>query len=460
VTGHDDTPTAAHEQRSTIHILAHVPEHAPREDDPHYHLFMQAKARIKRQGLWKCALNDDLCGGQLELHHSHVEFSQVNAVDPAKLEQAFGLHFENDEAFQQWVEGPGNLEVLCLPGDELVRMADGSLAAIKDVSVGDFVLGHDCQAHAVVSVAVSDFIGDLVVIDGRRMTGNHPVLTERGWVPAASVRSGDLACYVTPADEAGIAGNLGMLDAHVLSMGGIQAQVLGPIVVSNVVDVVDGLKASERASDYAFHDETVFHDEASFARRPVYDSDVARGLDVSQRTFPPPGIRQRVESGQATRVRAELLEPDDKLPGLGEHRDSTVAACRRDVVGTSAPPTFTAALSTACRVPLGEIRRHTVVIAADSTLLNREREAAAFVRRWRAVNHVEHLPFIGQVYDIEVSDSNSFIATDLVVHNCVNHHRTHYGVHVLPSALWEAVRWHRAGQPAPAEFVAAKDVPK
>lgn len=56
--------TAAHDQRSTIHIVQHVAEHAPREGDPHYHLFERAKARIKRQGLWKCAIDDDLCGGQ------------------------------------------------------------------------------------------------------------------------------------------------------------------------------------------------------------------------------------------------------------------------------------------------------------------------------------------------------------------------------------------------------------
>lgn len=105
--------TAAHDQMLTLHVLTHVPEHAPREDDPHYHLFEQAKDRTKRQGLWKCAISDDLCGGQLELHHSHVEFSQANAADPAKVEKAFGLHFADDETFQQWIESPGNLEVLC-----------------------------------------------------------------------------------------------------------------------------------------------------------------------------------------------------------------------------------------------------------------------------------------------------------------------------------------------------------
>ncbi|NUR60545.1 MAG: hypothetical protein HOV87_18060 [Catenulispora sp.] len=105
--------TLAHDQMLTVHILTHVPEHAPREDDPHYHLFEQAKARLKRQGMWKCIIDDDLCEGDPELHHTHVEFSQINQVDEKKIQQALGLHFETDEDFQKWAESPGNLEVLC-----------------------------------------------------------------------------------------------------------------------------------------------------------------------------------------------------------------------------------------------------------------------------------------------------------------------------------------------------------
>lgn len=104
---------AAHAQMMTIHVLSHVPDHAPRTDDPHYHLFEQAKARLKRQGLWKCIINDELCEGGPELHHTFIEFSQINEVDPTKVQQSLGLHFENDEDFQAWAESPGNLEVLC-----------------------------------------------------------------------------------------------------------------------------------------------------------------------------------------------------------------------------------------------------------------------------------------------------------------------------------------------------------
>ena len=106
--------TAAHDQAMTLHILSHIPDHQPREDDPHYHLFEQAKDRLKRQRLWHCMINDELCDGAPELHHTYIEFSQINEVDPDKVEKALGLHFDNDEDFQEWAESPGNLEVLCV----------------------------------------------------------------------------------------------------------------------------------------------------------------------------------------------------------------------------------------------------------------------------------------------------------------------------------------------------------
>lgn len=105
--------TAAHDQMATLHIRQHVEAHEPREDDPRYHLFEQAKARLKRQGLWKCIVDDELCDGVPELHHSHIEFSEINATDRDKVAKALGLHFESDEDFQVWAESPGNLEVLC-----------------------------------------------------------------------------------------------------------------------------------------------------------------------------------------------------------------------------------------------------------------------------------------------------------------------------------------------------------
>lgn len=109
-----DETVAAHDQAVTLHIVASIPAHEPRESDPHYHLFNEAKRRLKRQGLWRCVFSDMYCAGHPELHHSHLEFSQINASDFHKINEALGLHLESDEEFQQWAESPGNLEVLCV----------------------------------------------------------------------------------------------------------------------------------------------------------------------------------------------------------------------------------------------------------------------------------------------------------------------------------------------------------
>lgn len=102
----------AHEQTTTLHIVELVPSHVPRESDPHYHAFHQARERLKRQGLLKCWIGNADCAGQIELHHSHIEFCLITGIDVQKVDEAFGLHL-SDEEFQAWVEGPANLLALC-----------------------------------------------------------------------------------------------------------------------------------------------------------------------------------------------------------------------------------------------------------------------------------------------------------------------------------------------------------
>lgn len=105
--------TEAHDQRTTIHVLCHVPEHEPREDDPHYHLFDAAKRRMKKLGLLKCSIPNCTFPGPIELHHTQIEFSLIPGVDLELASKAYGHHFENDEDFAEWCESPGNLEPLC-----------------------------------------------------------------------------------------------------------------------------------------------------------------------------------------------------------------------------------------------------------------------------------------------------------------------------------------------------------
>lgn len=105
--------TEAHEQTTTIHLLEHVQAHEAREDDPHYGLFLAAKRRIKKLGLDVCAIPDCTFPGPMELHHDKVEFSEQGGVDLTKFNEAYGLHLADNEAFKAYIEGPGNLEVLC-----------------------------------------------------------------------------------------------------------------------------------------------------------------------------------------------------------------------------------------------------------------------------------------------------------------------------------------------------------
>lgn len=105
--------TEAHDQKNTVHLLEHIPEHEPRDGDPHYKLFNQAKARMKKLGLLKCAIAGCNYPGPIELHHSKIEFSLQEGVDLTKFNEYYGLHLANDEEFAQYIEQEGNLEPLC-----------------------------------------------------------------------------------------------------------------------------------------------------------------------------------------------------------------------------------------------------------------------------------------------------------------------------------------------------------
>lgn len=104
--------TEAHEQVVTIRFIERWPAHEPRKDDPYYHLFHKAKERMKKAGLLRCNVESDYHYGQIELHHSKVEFAHQNDIDLEKFNHAYGLNL-NDEEFKEFVEGDGNLEPLC-----------------------------------------------------------------------------------------------------------------------------------------------------------------------------------------------------------------------------------------------------------------------------------------------------------------------------------------------------------
>lgn len=104
--------TEAHDQTLTLHVLCHIPEHAPRASDPHYKAFNAARRRMKKAGLLVCAVPACRYAGPIELHHSKVEFSLQAGVDINKFNEVYGLHLD-DDSFADFINGPGNLEPLC-----------------------------------------------------------------------------------------------------------------------------------------------------------------------------------------------------------------------------------------------------------------------------------------------------------------------------------------------------------
>ena len=103
----------SHTQSETDRLVFYYPDHEPREDDPHYSLFNATRARLVKLGslkCWRCGATE-----KIELHHSEIEFSLQNGVDPAKFEAAHPeFRITSDDEFQAWVEGEGNLLPLCM----------------------------------------------------------------------------------------------------------------------------------------------------------------------------------------------------------------------------------------------------------------------------------------------------------------------------------------------------------
>jgi hypothetical protein len=110
--------TASHDRAQTHRYVMHYPEHAPREDDPHYRAF-EAYRRHHRDGA-ACYVAEraghDSCAGALELHHSVLEFATANAADPVALHRDFpeiSADATADEIADWIASSPGAFRWLC-----------------------------------------------------------------------------------------------------------------------------------------------------------------------------------------------------------------------------------------------------------------------------------------------------------------------------------------------------------
>ena len=118
--------TGAHEQNVTHRYVMRYPAHEPREHDPHYKAFHAYREHhidkaecafgAERGDFSQCSLNDPL-----ELHHSVIEYSLINAVTDGyrDAEEWAWFHadypgIENPDDLDEWVNSsPANLIFLC-----------------------------------------------------------------------------------------------------------------------------------------------------------------------------------------------------------------------------------------------------------------------------------------------------------------------------------------------------------
>jgi hypothetical protein len=133
--------TDAHSQKVTHSYTLLYPAHPAREGDPHYKDFEEYRRRAKDTA--RCAIGvhrDDFseCGGGLELHHAHVEFSLQNGVDLKWLEKDYPGISDPGEV-GAWVESADNLRWLC---ERHHRSPDGvHVATASDFEASRYVRG-------------------------------------------------------------------------------------------------------------------------------------------------------------------------------------------------------------------------------------------------------------------------------------------------------------------------------
>lgn len=72
----------AHVQKRTMTEVTYFPTHDDRKESAE---FSHDKAELKAEGHYDCYIGNGRCHGEIQLHHSVIEFSEDNAIDWEKV---------------------------------------------------------------------------------------------------------------------------------------------------------------------------------------------------------------------------------------------------------------------------------------------------------------------------------------------------------------------------------------
>ena len=120
---------SGHSTPKTLREIAYYPEHGPRDSDPNYKVFHEARHHlidVLGVGCWiggatKAQIEtglpeDHRCHGAtgLEAHHHIAEYAGLNEIDWRKVAADFPqLGITSDEEFLRAAESDGGLLILC-----------------------------------------------------------------------------------------------------------------------------------------------------------------------------------------------------------------------------------------------------------------------------------------------------------------------------------------------------------
>lgn len=419
------------------------PPHPPRKETPIYAATHKRLVIAEDRPCWVCGVRrSDLLdparrrdrtinprgAKAMETHHWPVERSLLTAIDRVRLaaDHPTVLYYKS---LVEWVDGEHNMLVLCVTWDTPVLMASGATQAIASIAIGDEVIGSDLRPHRVTQTMCHPVDASLVVVDGVRMTLDHPVLTTEGWKPAGALRPGEIIREVR------------MFSAQMLGLGGIEPQVFDAIVRSIPVDVMHTLLRSERPSEVLLHHVALLHDrmdKAIFA--PVAALPVAPGVDDDAKHLACSDALLPIQPDDAAGVRTVAPQTVRSLARLDSEDFATLRALALSTPAMERLAVRGATGARARAVTVCEACGYPKVGPTYHTLQNGRGEVSLLLAGWRPVNHIrsltaeEHM-FYQQVYNISVAGCHDFVAGGFVVHNCDQCHRVSpVSVHRAPFA--------------------------
>lgn len=403
-----------------------TPPHPPRIETPAYHkthdyLINKMDKPCDVCGVKKSTLGDatqnPFGAKDIETHHYPIERSLMDACDPDKVHKQFPEVIDQ-ATLEAFVDSPRNMLVLCLTGDAPVLMASGKEKSIMDIQVGEKVIGHDLRSHRVTATMSREIHENIVLINGVRMTANHPVLTQSGWIPAGTLTGSELIYMVK------------VIQPHMLRMVIDKFKIFNPIICFYAILMMNTLIWLQFSTKKLFHNIAVFKHSNKLSIFPNLTALVPfRANTDVDKSF-----------GARTRLSVKKFQPTDvatEFSSFSKRSGNTLFFTTLNASKRFLSSIYCLAMNTATFIATGAISKRDI-------LRNKEQAStynAQFFNfckffmltgRWSSITHLEKFPFDGCVYDISVAHSRSFVTNGLAVHNCdVCHRSTERGIHHL-----------------------------